>query len=223
MKLRNITLAAVVMIGLTNLVGVAVAQTKVYVINEERIRRDSKVGKEMSANLAGIRDQGLDKLGLKTLGDQIKTESTALQPQTQSLTKEAIEANPTLKAKVDALNKKTSEFLQKSDYLNANLEQQNNGLNMAFARVLEPAVTTVAKEVGADVVLSYASTWYVKDAIDLSGKVIARLDATVPSLAALQAAVQPPAPASGAAQAPRPAAPPAAAPPAAPLKPQGGQ
>jgi hypothetical protein len=74
---------------------------------------------------------------------------------------------------------------------------------MAFAQVLEPAVSHVAREAGADVVLSYASTWYVKDAVDLSQKVIARLDATVPTLAALQAAVQ-------------------AATPAAP-KPQGGQ
>ena len=82
MKLRNLALAAAMMIGLTNLVGAAIAQTKVYVINEERIRRDSKVGKEMSANLASIRDQGVQKLGLKALGDEIKSDSTALQPQT---------------------------------------------------------------------------------------------------------------------------------------------
>lgn len=222
MKLRNLTLAAVLMIGLANVAGAAVAQTKVYVINEEKIRRDSKVGREMSANLAGIRDQGVDKLGLKSLGDEIKTEGTALQPQTQSLTKEALDANPTLKARVDALNKKANEFQQKSEYLNANLEQQSTGLNMAFAKVLEPAVASVAKEAGADVVLSYASTWYVKDAIDLSPKVIARLDATVPSLAALQAAVQPPAgaapkPAASSAAPPKPAAP------VTPPKPQGGQ
>jgi Skp family chaperone for outer membrane proteins len=213
MKVRNLALCAVFMIGLTNSVGAAVAQTKIYVINEERIRRDSKVGKEMSAALGGIRNEGVDKLGLKSLQDQIKTESDALKPQTQSLTKEAIEKNPTLKAKVEALNKKTGEYLQKADILNSNLQQQNNTFNVAFAQVMEPAVTSVAKQVGADVVLSYASTWYVKDAIDISGKVIERLDATVPTLKALQTALQP---AGGAA----PAAAPAAAPPA---KPQGGQ
>ena len=223
MKFRNLTLAAVLTIGLANVAGAAVAQTKVYVINEEKIRRDSKVGKEMSANLAGIRDQGVDKLGLKTLGDEIKTEGTALQPQTQSLTKEALDANPTLKARVEALNKKANEFQQKSEYLNANLEQQSTGLNIAFAKVLEPAVANIAKEVGADVVLSYSSTWYVKDAIDLSPKVIARLDATIPTLAALQAAVQP---AGGAPAGQKPAA--AASSPIKPpaptvTKPQGGQ
>jgi Skp family chaperone for outer membrane proteins len=212
MKLRNLALCAAVMIGLTNMVGAAVAQSKIYVINEERIRRDSKVGKEMSARLGGIRDQGVEKLGLRSLQDQIKVEQDALRPQTQSLTKEALDKNPTLKAKVDALGKKTNEYLQKADILNSNLEQQSGALNMAFAQVMEPAVSHVAKQVGADLVLSYASTWYVKDAVDISGKVIERLDATVPSLQALQTALQPAQPAGGAAP-PAPAAP----------KPQGGQ
>jgi Skp family chaperone for outer membrane proteins len=215
MKLRKIALAVLVAASLTNVAGIAVAQTKVFVINEEKVRANSKIGKEMSTQLGGIRDQGVEKLGLKSLQDQIKTESDALKPQTQSLTPEAINANPALKAKVDALSKKTGEYLQKAEFLNNQLGQQNTTFNMAFAQVLEPAVAHVAREAGADVVLSYASTWYVKDAVDLSQKVISRLDATVPTLAALQAAVQPPA-SSGAAQAPKPAAP------AAP-KPQGGQ
>ncbi len=204
MKVRNLALCAALMIGLTNTVGVAVAQSKIYVINEERIRRDSKVGKEMSNALGGIRNQGVEKLGLKSLQDQLKTESAALKPQTQSLTQEAIEKNPTLKAKVEALNKKTGEYLQKADILNANLEQQNTTFNVAFAQALEPAVTHVAKQVGADLVLSYSSTWYVKDAVDISSKVIERLDATVPTLQALQAALQPAGGAAPAAAAPKP-------------------
>jgi len=208
MKVHNLALAAALTIGLMNMAGAAFAQTKIYVVNEEKVRRESKVGKEMSTQIGSVREQGVEKLGLKSLGDEIKAEQTALQPQTQSLTKEALDKNPTLKARVDALSKKTNEYLQKADYLNQNLEQQNGTLNMAFAQVMEPAVTHVAKEVGADVVLSYASTWYVKDATDISAKVIARLDATVPSLAALQAAL---APAGGAKPATTPA------------KPQGGQ
>jgi Skp family chaperone for outer membrane proteins len=207
MKLRNLAMVAAVMIGLTNLVGAAVAQTKVYVINEERIRRDSKVGKEMSAALGSVANQGAEKLGLKTLETQIKTESDALKPQTQSLTPEAINSNPTLKAKVDALNKKTNEYMQKAAGLQQGLEQQSGSFNGAFMAALEPAVTHVAKQVGADVVLTYGSTWYVKDAIDITPKVIERLDATIPTMAALQAALQP-------AGAPKPAA---------PAKPQGGQ
>ncbi|HVY88292.1 MAG TPA: OmpH family outer membrane protein [Hyphomonadaceae bacterium] len=217
MKLRSLALAAVLAVGVADMAGAAFAQTKVYVVNEERVRRESKVGKEMTAKLGDVRNQGVDKLGLKSLGDEIKAEQDSLKPQTQSLTKEALDANPTLKARVEALNKKEVEFQQKADYLNSGLEQSSGNLNMAFAQVLGPAVDNVAKAAGADVVVSYASTWYVKDAIDITPKVIARLDATVPTLAALQAAIQPPA---GAKPAPGAAPAPATPAPAAPAKPQ---
>src|SRR5262249_26539243 len=204
MKLRSLALAAVLAAGAADMAGAAFAQTKIYVVNEERVRRESKVGKEMTAKLGEVRNQGVDKLGLKPLGDEIKAEQDALKPQTQSLTQDALNANPTLKARVDALNKKEVEFQQKADYLNSGLEQSSTNLNMAFAQALGPAVDNVAKQVGADVVVSYASTWFVKDAIDITPKVIARLDATVPTLVALQAAIQPK-PAAGAAAAPAPA------------------
>jgi hypothetical protein len=97
--------------------------------------------------------------------------------------------------------KKAAELMQKQNALNQGLEKSDNSLNAAFMQVMAPAVESVAKEAGADVVVSFASTWYIKDATDLSAKVIARLDATVPTLAALQAALPPP-----------PAAPKAAAP-----------
>jgi Skp family chaperone for outer membrane proteins len=210
MKLRNLALAGAVMIGLTNMVGAAVAQSKIYVVNEDRVRRDSKVGKEMSAMLTSTANQGAEQLGLKTLQDQLKTEADALKPQTQSLTKEALDKNPTLKAKVEALNKKTNEYMQKSYDLQQGLEQASGNYNEAFMVALGPVVSHVGKQVGADVVLSASSTWYVKDAVDISPQVIARLDATIPTVQALQAALAPPA-AQGAAK------------PAAPAKPQGGQ
>src|SRR5690606_2461389 len=73
MKLRNLALAGALMIGLTNMVGLAVAQTKVFVVNEDTVRRESKVGKEMSAMLSSTANQGADQLGLKALQEQIKT------------------------------------------------------------------------------------------------------------------------------------------------------
>ena len=74
MKLRNLALCAAVMIGLTNMVGAAVAQTKIYVINEERVRRDSKVGKEMSRRSAASATRASRSSASRSLGDQIKTE-----------------------------------------------------------------------------------------------------------------------------------------------------
>ncbi len=72
------------------------------------------------------------------------------------------------------------------------MEQQEAANQIAFNFVLVPAVEAVAKEVGADVVLSYNSALFNKDAVDISAKVVARLDATVPTLEALKAALPAP-------------------------------
>ena len=192
MKVRNLALTAALFVGLTNMASVAIAQTKVFVINEQRIRAETKLGKEMDTKLNAVAEAGVDQLGLKNLKSEIDTEAAALKPQTQSLSKEAIAANPTLKARVEGLNKKANELIQKQNALNQGLEKSDNGLNAAFVQVMGPAVEAVAKEAGADIVVSFSSTWYVKGATDLSAKVIARLDATVPTLVALQAALPPP-------------------------------
>jgi Skp family chaperone for outer membrane proteins len=194
MKLRSLAIAAAAFVAMTNVAGAAFAQTKVFIIDEAKIRQETKVGKEMNTVLDGFVTQGAEQLGLKTMKTELDTEVAALKPQTQSLTPEAINANPTLKARVDGLNKKANEYMQKQNLLGQNLEQREQSLNAAFLVVLAPAVDEVAKSNGADIVLSSSSIWYAKDATDLTSKVIARLDATVPTLAALQAALpQPPA------------------------------
>ena len=197
MNIRKLALAAAIFVGLTNMAGAAFAQTKVFIIDEQRIRQDSKLGKELNSTLDNIAAQGVEQLGLRTLKTEFDTEGAALKPQIESLTPEAIAANPTLKARVDGLNRKAAELMQKQNALNQTLEQRETGFGLAFLQVLTPAVDAVAKEAGADLVLSVSSTWFVKGAVDLTPKVIARLDATVPTVAALQAALPQPAPAPG--------------------------
>lgn len=201
MKVRNIALVAALFMGLSNMVGVAAAQAKVFVVNEQLVRAESKLGKAMDASLNDLANKGVEQLGLKSLQSEVQTEANALKPQTQSLTREALESNPTLKARVDGLNKKAGELAQKQNALNATVEKQDTGYSYAFYAVMLPAIEAVAKEANADVVLSYPSTLYTKDTIDLSAKVIARLDATVPTLDALKAALpQPPAQPTGGGQ-----------------------
>ena len=198
--MKNYVATASLLAGLSMLSGAAFAQTKVYIIDEQLIRAESKIGKELNLALDNIAATGVDQLGLKTLKTELDTEGAALKPQIESLTPEAIAANPTLKARVEGLNRKAQDFMQKQNALSQTLEQRDTSFNMAFLQVLGPAIEAVAKEAGADVVISVSSTWYVKPAIDLTPKVIQRLDATVPNVAALQAALPPPpaAPATGA-------------------------
>lgn len=190
MKLRNLAFAAALVVSFGQAVSVAVAQAKVFIIDEEVIRRDSKIGKDIASKLGAIQTDGVTKLGLQTLSQEIRTEQEALKPQTQSLTQDALNANPTLKARVEALAKKQNEYLQKADYLNSTLDEQTNAAMIAFAAAVEPAVDYVAKEMSADMILPASSTWYFKNTVDVSTRVIARLDATTPTLEALQTAAQ---------------------------------
>lgn len=205
MKIRNLALAAAVFVGLTNMAGAAFAQTKIFVVNEERVRRESKVGKEINQTLVSNANSGADQLGLKQLKTEIDAEATRLKPQTESLTKEALEANPTLKAQVEALAKKQAEYYNKSNALNNGLERADNGLSVMLLTAMGPAVNAVAKEVGADVVFNTTQVWYAKDSIDITQKVVARLDATVPTLKALEDSMPKPPANSGAAAPAKPA------------------
>ena len=199
MRVRLLALVAAAFTATAIVPSVASAQTKVYVIDEAKIRDGSKIGADIRAKLGAIEQEGIEKLGLKALSDQIQSETTRLQPQLQTIVGEngqvaveSLEANPTLKSQVEALGQKQIELRQKSNVLSQNLDQQQSVAMAAFTAALGPAVNHVAAQEGADVILSVASTWYVKDTIDLSAKVIQRLDATTPTLASLEASLQPP-------------------------------
>ena len=77
MKLRNIALVAALFVGAANMAGAALAQTKIYVVSEDRARRESKVGKEINQTLVTNANAGVDQLGLKTLKAEIDAEAWA--------------------------------------------------------------------------------------------------------------------------------------------------
>jgi len=193
MKLSKLVLAAAFFAGLANMTGVANAQLKTFYVNEGQVRAQSKLGKDMNNILIGNANKDAEQLGLKALDDQVSSESKALEPQLQSLTEEALKSNPTLKARVDALSQKAYDLQTKKGQVSQALEARSTQLNRMFAAVMDPAIAHVAKQVGADVVMSDASVRYVKDSSDITTKVIARLDATITTVQAMQAAVAPPA------------------------------
>lgn len=199
MKTKFFALVLAAFAAPLTLSGAAMAQTKVFVIDEAKIRDGSKIGADIRSKLGAIEAEGIEKLGLQSLSEQIQAEQTRLQPQLQSIVSDdgtvavdSLDANPTLKSQVEALGQKQIELRQKSSVLSQNLDQQQSVAMAAFTAALGPAINHVAQQEGADVVLSVASTWYVKDTVDLSAKVIQRLDATTPTLASLEAALQPP-------------------------------
>lgn len=218
MSIRKIILIAGLAIGLANLTGAASAQQKIVVVNEDTVFAGSKIGVLLSQNLGAARTALADKLELKKLQDELKADQTAI-PQLQTMTPEALNAaaksDPALRGKLESLAKKETDFQQRTSAFGGEIEKRSSISQQAFGYVLIPAVEFVAKAEAADLVMSANSALYVGKKVDISQKVIARLDATVPTLDALNAALpKPPAqPAGGAAPAAGAAAPaPAASP-----------
>ena len=73
MKLRNIVFAAALFAGATSMAGAAMAQTKVYIVNESRVMMESKLGKAMNQQLTADAQQAVEQLGLKTLKTEADT------------------------------------------------------------------------------------------------------------------------------------------------------
>jgi Skp family chaperone for outer membrane proteins len=193
-KLNRLAFAAALLAGATGVTGVAAAQTKIYYINEALVRQQTKVGKEMNAVLNQIASQRAQTAGLEALQKQLRDERTALQPQVESLSDAAIQSNPQLKSRLEAFGAKQQDLQQKSGAISAEIQQRSQQLNAMFTYVLDPAISHVAKTVNADVVLNDPDVRYIKDTVDITSKVVARLDATIPTIQALQAAMpQPPA------------------------------
>ena len=55
MKIRNMAVAAALLVGLCQLTGAASAQSKIFVVDESKVRNESKVGQDIASKLAGIK------------------------------------------------------------------------------------------------------------------------------------------------------------------------
>lgn len=207
MHIRNMILAAGLAMGLANLGGAAFAQ-KIAVVDEDAVFEGSKIGGLLAKTVNDFRVGVADKLELKKLQDELKTEEAAI-PQLKTMTPEALsnaaKTDVALKTKLESFAKKQGDLQVRANQFNGATNQQAGAVQNAFGFVLAKAVESVAKADAVDIVVPAGSVMYVNKAkVDISQKVIARLDATVATLAALEAALpkQPAAPAAGAAAVP---------------------
>lgn len=220
MHIRNMILAAGLAVGLANLGGAAFAQ-KIAVVDEDAVFEGSKIGGLLAKNVGEYRAAVADKLELKKLQDELKTDEAAI-PQLKTMTPEALsnaaKTDVALKTKLESFAKKQGDLQARANQFTGATNQQAGAVQNAFGFVLAKAVESVAKQDALDIVVPAGSAMYVNKAkVDISQKVIARLDATVATLDALNAALpKPAAPPAGGAAAPGAPAPAPVVPPVAP-------
>lgn len=174
----------------------ALAQgTVIVAIDDARILRDSKAGKDIQNKLKNIETQIRGELdptakSLESEGKNLETEGKGLQPKLQGKTQQQLAADTVLMGQVTALDKKLKDYAKKLNDFNTKRATVNQEYAMTeqkalidFNKALEPAVMEVIKEKNAQLVVSRGAVVFAADSIDVTSLVIQKLDQKTPSVA----------------------------------------
>ena len=159
--------------------------TTVVTLDEGRILRDSKAGKDIQTKLASIETQINNEL--EPTRASLETEGKALNTQLQGKkTRAEIAADADLVAKLQAYDAKASAFAQtrqKSQQEYALTERQ---ALINFNKALEPVVLEVVREKNAQIMMSKNSIIYGVDAIDVTSLIISKMDVASPTISVVR-------------------------------------
>jgi len=89
--LKRLTTLAAMVVALALVAPIAFAQTKILVIDQARIERDSKAGQSIRTALQGINTQMQNELS--PIQTTYQSQQTALQGKVQNMTPEAVQAD----------------------------------------------------------------------------------------------------------------------------------
>ncbi|GEQ96832.1 hypothetical protein JCM17844_04690 [Iodidimonas gelatinilytica] len=171
--LRNLFLT----IGLLFLVGSAHAQSvpnsKIIVVDFDRVSRESLVGKDIAAQTQSFR---VDLEGrARAVQQELSTEEEELAKQRSIISQ-------------DAFNERVRAFQQKAQQRQAELQQidRQSGqamqqANLEVQRSLRPIVREIMEAKGANMVLDKALVSHHASGLDVTTEVIEKLDETMPS------------------------------------------
>ena len=172
------TIAALLI--LSPFAALANAQTKVVIIDQAQIMRDSAAGKDISQKLKNIAEQ-INK-ELKPDSDWLKREGESLETKTKPMNRQAILSDQALVARIKTFDDRQKGFVAKSQTRAAELELTRRKAWADFFQALAPALQSVIDENQAEVVLDKTSAIHVADSVDLTSQVISKLDASTPTI-----------------------------------------
>lgn len=158
---------------------VATAQgTKVVVIDQARIMRDSAAGKDIAAKVATIEQQM--QAELQPTATELETEGKAIEAKTANMTREAMAADAALIAQVQTFQLKAQQYNQDRGVRAQELGLTERQAWATFFEALQPVLQEVVDEVGAEVMLDRSEAVYAAPATDVTASVITKMDAATP-------------------------------------------
>lgn len=174
-------IAAIVLItGIVSVAPVALAQTNVVTIDEGRILRDSRAGKDMRNKLKNIETQMKNELD--PTRRSLETEGKSLESRTQGKTREALAADSALISQIQSYQRKAGDFAQKRQKAQQELRLTERKALIAFNKALEPVMQEVVREKSAQIVLSKGQVVFAAPSVDVTSSVISKLDSRTPSI-----------------------------------------
>jgi outer membrane protein len=164
---------------------IAVAQaSNIITIDERKVLRDSRAGKDLASKLKNIESQMKNELD--PTRRSLESEGKSLQTKTQGKTREAIAADSGLMSQLQNYQKKANDFGQKRGKASQELQLTERKALADFNKALEPVLQEVVREKNADLVLSRSQVVFASDKTDVTSTIISKLDARTPSISVVR-------------------------------------
>jgi len=152
----------------------------VIAIDEAKILRDSKAGKDLQTKLNNIETQMNNELN--PTRTSLQTEGNTLDGKLQGKTREQVAADATLVNEIKAYQTKANTFAATSNKYSKEFALTERAALTEFNKILEPVMLEVINEKNAQVVVSKSQVIYTADSIDVTASIISKLDARSPSV-----------------------------------------
>jgi outer membrane protein len=162
------------------LAGPAMAQTKVIVIDRDRILAQSQVGQHVAERLTTIEAEMAAEL--QAIGAPLAQERDALNAETASMTPAAVQARPDLMQRIEALNASAAAFEQARRIRAEELERTRVQALRPVGEALDGIVQQLVADEAPDLLLDRSVLYYASDNVDMSATLIAQLNAQLPTV-----------------------------------------
>ncbi len=160
----------------------AIAQgTKIIVVDQVRILRESNAGKDIAAKIETI--EGQMQRELEPTAKSLESMGKSLEARTANMTPEAIRADESLKTEARSFRTKLADLSQERDKRATELSLTERKASIAFSQALGPVLEQVMQEENADIMMAAGDVMMANGNTDVTDKVIAKLNAKTSSIA----------------------------------------
>ncbi|WP_300529714.1 OmpH family outer membrane protein [Maricaulis sp.] len=162
------------------LAGPAMAQTKVIVIDRDRVLAQSEVGQHVAERLNTIQTEMAAEL--QAIGAPLATEREALNAETSNMTQAAVQARPDLMQRIETLNQNAAAYEQARRIRAEELERTRVQALRPVGEALDAIVQQLVADEAPDLLIDRSVVYYASESVDMSQQLITQLNAQLPTV-----------------------------------------